>query len=47
MFIHIEQGNCLELIKDVPDNSVELILTDPPPTTLESLLRSVENAMVL
>ena len=30
MFIHIEQGDCLELIKDVPDNSVELILTDPP-----------------
>lgn len=46
MFVHIEQGDCLELIKDVPDNSVELILTDPP-TTLESLLRSVENAMVL
>lgn len=24
------QGNCLELMKDVPDGSVDMVLTDPP-----------------
>ena len=24
------QGDCLELMKDIPDNSVDLIVTDPP-----------------
>ena len=23
-------GDCLELMKDIPDNSVDLVLTDPP-----------------
>lgn len=23
-------GDCLELMKDIPDNSVDMILTDPP-----------------
>jgi site-specific DNA-methyltransferase (adenine-specific) len=26
----IAQGDCLELMKDLPDNSVDLLLTDPP-----------------
>lgn len=24
------QGDCLELIKDIPDNSIDLVVTDPP-----------------
>ena len=24
------KGDCLELMKDIPDGSVDLILTDPP-----------------
>ena len=27
---YIEQGNCLELMKNIPDKSIDLILTDPP-----------------
>lgn len=23
-------GDCLDLLKDIPDNSVDLVLTDPP-----------------
>ena len=26
----IYQGDCLELMKDIPDNSIDLVLTDPP-----------------
>lgn len=26
----IRHGNCLKLIKDVPDNSIDMIFTDPP-----------------
>lgn len=28
--IDLRQGDCLELLKDIPDGSVNLILTDPP-----------------
>ena len=28
--IQLFQGNCLELMKDIPDKSVDLILTDLP-----------------
>lgn len=28
--ITIKQGDCLELIKQIPDNSIDLIVTDPP-----------------
>lgn len=28
--IDLRQGDCLELLKDIPDGSVDLILTDPP-----------------
>ena len=28
--IELKKGDCLELIKDIPDGSVDLVLTDPP-----------------
>ena len=28
--IDLRQGDCLELMKDIPDKSVDMILTDPP-----------------
>ena len=28
--IELYQGDCLEVMKDIPDGSVDLILTDPP-----------------
>ena len=28
--IDLHQGDCLELMKDIPDGSVDLVLTDPP-----------------
>lgn len=28
--IQLMQGDCLELIKGIPDNSIDLIITDPP-----------------
>ena len=32
--IEIKQGDCLELMKEIPDGSIDLIVTDPPyPTT--------------
>ena len=30
MKIELHQGNCLEVMKSIPDGSVDLILTDPP-----------------
>ncbi len=30
MSIQFLQGNCLELMKDIPDGSVDMVLTDPP-----------------
>ena len=28
--IDLRQGDCLELMKDIQDNTINLILTDPP-----------------
>lgn len=28
--VDLRQGNCLELMKDIPDGSLDLIVTDPP-----------------
>ena len=28
--IDLRQGDCLELMKDIPDKSIDLIVTDPP-----------------
>lgn len=30
MTIDLRQGDCLELMKEIPDGSVDLVLTDPP-----------------
>lgn len=30
MVIKIKQGDCLELMKDIPDGSVDMILADLP-----------------
>lgn len=30
MNLNLMQGNCLELMKEIPDGSVDLVLTDPP-----------------
>nr|DAW81189.1 MAG TPA: adenine-specific methyltransferase [Caudoviricetes sp.] len=27
---YIEQGDCFKLLKNIPDNSIDLVLTDPP-----------------
>lgn len=29
-FDYIQQGDCLELMKSIPDKSIDLIVTDPP-----------------
>ena len=26
----IHHGDCLELMKDIPDGSIDMVLTDPP-----------------
>jgi len=31
---HLE-GDCLELLKDIPDNSIDVLLTDPPYSVME------------
>ena len=28
--INLLQGNCFELMKNIPDESIDMILTDPP-----------------
>ena len=28
--INLLHGDCLELMKDIPDNSIDMVLTDPP-----------------
>ena len=28
--IDLRQGDCLELLKDIPDNSIDVIITSPP-----------------
>ena len=28
--VKLFQGDCLELMKNIPNNSVDLLLTDPP-----------------
>ena len=30
MRIDLRQGDCLEIMKDIPDSSIDLIVTDPP-----------------
>lgn len=33
-------GDCLELIKDIPDKSIDLLLTDPPYILFTSIIIS-------
>ena len=35
--IELWQGDCLELMKDIPDGSVDLVLTDPPYGTVKGM----------
>ena len=30
MTITLKQGDCLELMKELPDDSVDAVITDPP-----------------
>ena len=34
--IDLRQGNCLEIMKNIPDGSVDLVLTDPPYGTMDT-----------
>ena len=34
--IDLRKGDCLELMKDIPDNSVDLTITSPPYDDLRS-----------
>lgn len=35
---YIEQGDCLELMKQIPDGSIDLVLTDPPYGTMKGTI---------
>jgi len=37
MNIDLRQGNCLELMKEIPSGSIDLILTDPPYGTVKDI----------
>ena len=39
--IKLMQGDCLELMKNIPDKSVDMILTDPPYGTTSNKWDSV------
>ena len=39
--IDLRQGDCLELMKDIPDGSVDMVLTDPPYGTTQCKWDSV------
>lgn len=41
--INLMQGDCLELMKTIPDGSVDLILTDPPYGTIKNRWDNVIN----
>ena len=38
--IWLQQGDCLELMKEIPDGSVDLVLTDPPYGTIKGIEKS-------
>ena len=41
MSYEIRQGDCLELMKNIPDGAVDMILTDPPFGTTEDVSRKI------
>ena len=43
MKLNLMQGDCLELMKEIPDGSVDMILTDPPYGTMKGLNYAVFN----
>lgn len=52
MQIDLKQGDCLELLKDIPDKSIDLILIDPPynisrPNNFKTLLGGGDMAWTL
>ena len=38
MKINLQQGDCLELMKDVPDRSIDLTITSPPYDNLRTYI---------
>lgn len=40
--IDLRQGDCLELMKDIPDNSIDLIVTSPPYDNLRTYNGNIE-----
>lgn len=40
--VELWQGNCLELMKDIPDKSVDLVITDPPYLHVKGGMKSKE-----
>ena len=40
--IKLEQGDCLELMKQLPDSSIDLVLTDPPYGITEATSKAIE-----
>lgn len=43
--IELWQGDCLELMKNIPDGSVDLVLTDPPYGTMDRKTRRPEKRL--
>ncbi|MDD7042376.1 MAG: site-specific DNA-methyltransferase, partial [Oscillospiraceae bacterium] len=35
--INLQKGDCLELMKKIPDGSLDLVLTDPPYGTMKGI----------
>ena len=40
--IKLIHGDCLEVMKDIPDGSVDLIVTDPPYRTISGGNKSIK-----
>ena len=38
--VELWQGDCLELMKNIPNGSVDLVLTDPPYGTIKGIEKS-------
>lgn len=40
--IKLYNGDCMEVMKDIPDNSIDLIITDPPYRTISGGNKNVK-----
>ena len=47
MAINLRQGDCLEIMKEIPAGSIDLILTDPPYGTIKGLGGDIEKYKLL